>query len=148
MKRHHTLIAATLVAAGIGGFATAAMADCASELNALSKGGGKDATLAPLSDSTTATPQTGGTAKSPDEMAKGGGKDGSKTPMNADPNIAMSGQDAQAQSEGGQTAAAQAQGAAGSGTGSRQAALDEARAALASGDEDACMAAVQRAKGM
>lgn len=146
MKRHHNLIAATLVAAGLGGFATAAMADCASELDALTKGGGKDATLAPMSGSSGATPQTGGTAKNPDEVAKGGGKDGSLTPMGANPDIAMSSQDAQAQSEGGKTAAAQAQGAAGGD--SKQMALDEARAALASGDENACMAALAKAKDM
>lgn len=146
MKRHHNLMAAALVAAGLGGFATAAMADCAAELDAMSKGGGKDATLAPMSGSSGATPQTGGMAKDQGEVAKGGGKDGSLTPMGANPDIAMSSQDAQAQSEGGKTAAAQAQGA--SGSDSRQAALDEARAALASGDENACMAALERAKGM
>ncbi|HVL20768.1 MAG TPA: hypothetical protein VM422_07315 [Amaricoccus sp.] len=141
MKRYH-LIAATLACAG---FATAAAADCAAEIDALAMGGGKDATLAPLGD--TATPQTGGTmAKESGEAAKGAGKDGSLAPMGANPDLATSGQDAQAQSEGGETAAAQAAGASGSDT--RQSALDEARAALAKGDEAGCMAAVEKAKGM
>lgn len=141
MRRFHLLAAALIC----GSFATAAAADCASEIDALAMGGGKDATLAPLSD--TATPQTGGEmAKSPDATAANAGKDGSLTPMGASPDVATSAQDAQAQSEGGKTAAEQAAGA--KGTETRTAALDEARAALAAGDEEGCLAAVEKAKGM
>ena len=141
MRRYH-LIAAAVVC---GCFATAAAADCADEIDTLAMGGGKDATLAPLSE--TATPQTGGEmAKSPEETATNAGKDGSLTPMGTSPDVATSAQDAQAQSEGGKTAAEQAAGA--KGTESRAAALEEARAALAKGDEEACMAAVEKAKGM
>ena len=80
------------------------------------------------------------------ETATSAGKDGSLTPMGTSPDVATSAQDAQAQSEGGKTAAEQAAGA--KGTESRAAALEEARAALAKGDEEACMAAVEKAKGM
>jgi len=143
MKRHH-LIAATLVSAGLG-IATAASADCAAELDAL--GVSKDGTTAPLAEAG-ATPQTGGMAAAPDASAGGVAKDGTNMPLGENADVAMSAEDAQAQSQGGQTAAAQAAGAEGSGEGGKQAAIREARAALASGDEAACMAAVQKAKAM
>jgi hypothetical protein len=171
MRRYH-LIAATIVC---GSFATAAAADCAAEIDALAMDAGKGGALAPMSATTGATPQTGGEAGSADETKANAGKDGSLTPMAADPSVATSAQDAQAQSEGGETAAEQAHqqgegGEAESGAGAegeaasgasagtqaqsataatpRDAALDEARAALAKGDEDACMAAVEKAKAM
>lgn len=145
MKRTRHLIAATIAASGLALFATTASADCAAELDALAnmpKGGA----AAPMAGSG-ATPQTGGEmAKSPDEAAKGAGKDGTLTPMGANPDVATSSQDAQAQSEGGETAASQAAGA--TGADSKQSAIDEARAALAKGDEQGCMAAVEKAKSM
>ena len=145
MKRHYHLIAATLASAGLGLAASAAIADCASELATL-PGTSKAGTAAPLSSG--ATPQTGGMERSPAEAAKGAGKDGTLMPMGADPTVATSAEDAQAQSEGGKTAAQQAAGEAGSGDVTRQGAIDEARAALASGDEKACMAALETAKGL
>lgn len=144
MTRTHHLLAALLVSTGMGAGATAALADCASELDSLTQGAAKNGTMAPLAD--TATPQTGSMAAAPKADTNGTSKDGTGMPMNSNPDVATSGQDAQAQSEGGKTAAAQAMGAGGGDT--RQAALDEARAALAKGDESACMAAVARAKGM
>jgi hypothetical protein len=147
MKRHQTLLAGLAIAVlGAG----AAAADCAQELEALDAGGGeiaKDGTLAPLQD--------GG---------EGGGAAG----------VATSAQDAQAQQEGGETAAAEggagtaddaaavdqaAGGEAASGgepvvgaetaaadAGDRDAAIERARAALAAGDEEGCMAAVEEAR--
>ena len=72
MKRHH-LIAATLVSAGLG-FATAAAADCAAELDSLA-GVSKDGTTAPLAEAArrrrpAAWPRRRTTT------AKGAGKDG------------------------------------------------------------------------
>ena len=59
--------------------------------------------------------------------------------------VAMSGADAQAQQEGQPTAAEQATGAAGDAS-TRDAHIQAARDALAAGDEDACMKAVQAAQ--
>lgn len=137
------LLAAAL---GLGAFAPAAMADCAAELDALAnmpKGGA----AAPMA-SGGATPQAGDTERSPEAAKTGAGKDGSLTPMGESPEVATSSQDAQAQSEGGETAAEQAMGGTDEGGASRQAAIDEARAALANGDEAGCAAALERAKSM
>ena len=84
-----------------------------------------------------------------------------------EPNVAMSGQDADAQQSGGETAAAssgQGTGTSGGSDSSNQMAsgdqmasasgggyddaVKRAEAALASGDEAACLAAVQEARGM
>jgi hypothetical protein len=144
MKRHN-LIAAALLSAGLG-FATTAAADCATELDTLA-GVSKDGTIAPLAER--ATPQTGGMAAAPDDaMAKDAGKAGNLMPMGESADVATSAEDAAAQSAGGETAAAQAAGAEGGGDGGKQAAINEARAALAAGDEAACMAAVEKAKAM
>ena len=75
-------------------------------------------------------------------------KDGSATPLATDPGIATSAQDVEAQQQGGATAAEQAMGEAGSAEGGRDAAIAEAEAALAAGDEAGCMTAVEAAKGM
>ena len=133
---------ALLVAGG-----TAAHADCAADLQALSgetqtsgaEGGGisKDGSLAPLQE------------------PGGGGTDTGTT--------AMSGSDAAAQQAGQPTAAEQASGAGQDSESiaapqsnkseppmpaSRQQALELARAALAQGDEDGCMRALEQARSM
>jgi len=145
MKRN-PLFAGVLVSAAFG-FATMAAADCASDLAQL-PGVSKDASAAPLAPD--ATPQTGGMAASgTQDASKDAGKAGNLMPMGSDPAVATSAEDAQAQSEGGKTAAQQALGDSGtSGDGTRQGAISEARAALASGDENACLAALQKLKGM
>jgi hypothetical protein len=125
---------------------SSAMADCADELAQLTQGVSKDGSLAPLQRSTDATPQTGD-ASGGEEVATGEGevaKTGDTEPLQADPSLATSGQDAQAQSAGGATAAAQAAGAEGN---DKADALARAQAALDSGDEAACMRAVDEAKG-
>ena len=58
----------------------------------------------------------------------------------------MSGADAQAQQEGQPTAAEQAAGSAGADPSAREAHIQAARDALAAGDEDACMMAVEAAQ--
>jgi hypothetical protein len=126
--------------------ASAASADCAAEIAAL--GIAKDGSTAPLA--VPATPQTGGDAApaaTPTSEAGGIAKDGSKAPLGTDPALATSPEDAQAQSQGGKTAAEQAAGAAGGGTGQADA-LARARAALDAGDEAACLQAVEEAKAM
>lgn len=146
---------------------TAAWADCQEELAQLTGGVSKDGSLAPLESAAGAVGQAdhaegagatgqaghGAEGAAAEGSAAGDGevsKDGSTEPLEADPQIATSGQDVAAQQEGGETAAQQAnQGAGGSGDGSgRQAALDRAHAALAAGDEEACMAAVEEARAM
>ena len=144
MKRKY-LIAAALVSTGVA-FAGPALADCAVELDVLA-GVSKDGTTAPLAEG--ATPQTGGMAEAPaEDSAPGAGKDGTMMPMGQSADVATSAEDATAQSQGGETAAAQAAGAEGGDEGGQQAAINEARAALAAGDEEACMAAVEKAKAM
>jgi hypothetical protein len=142
------LISATAIALLVG--ATAASADCREELAAL-EGEGiiKDGSTAPLQEPGEATPQTGGDAAATSTSGEDAGegeiiKDGSEEPLEMDPAVATSGQDAQAQSMGGETAAEQAEGGAG-GT-DRAAALEEARAALEAGDEQGCMEALERAQ--
>lgn len=148
MKRQLLISAA---AAGLLFGATGAWADCAEELAQLEEGVSKDGSMAPLQEEGAATPQTGG------DMAAGGGeaatgegevaKTGETEPLEADPSLATSGQDAQAQSAGGETAAEQAEGSTG-GDGGPAEALARARAALDAGDEAGCMAAVEEAKSM
>lgn len=102
----------------------------------------------------------GGTG-STDAAAAGGeriAKDGSHTPLEdasgQQAGVAMSGADAQAQQEGQPTAAEQATGdhasaghsADAGGQSARDAHVQAARDALAAGDEDACMQAVQAAQ--
>lgn len=145
MTRHRNLIAAALLAGGVG-LGGAAAADCAAELDALA-GVAKDGTAAPLGEAG-ATPQTGAGEAGSAAGSEGVSKDGGTMPLEASPDVATSAEDAQAQSEGGETAAAQAAGAAGGGEETRQTAINQARAALAAGDEAACMEAVERAKAM
>jgi hypothetical protein len=144
MKRHHAILAAS-AALFLG--ATAASADCREELAQLESGVSKDGGLAPLQETTDATPQTGGgEAAGTEAGAEGEGvaKDGSTTPLETDPAIATSGQDAQAQQAGGETAAAQASGEGGS---PQDDAMARAHAALEAGDEEGCMAALEEARG-
>jgi hypothetical protein len=144
MKRHQ-LISAVAAALLIG--ATSAAADCREELARLEGGISKDGSLAPLQSPADATPQAGGAADAEPSAADSGtiAKDGETEPLQTDPSLATSGQDAQAQSQGGATAAEQAAGAAGGPD--RAAAVEQARAALDAGDEAACMEAVKAAKG-
>jgi hypothetical protein len=143
MIRKTLIAAAALALAG-----TAAAADCREELDALSGGGvAKDGTTAPLADSAGATPQTGGGTAAPAEPSSEGiVKEGGMAPLGADPDIATSGQDVAAQQAGGETAAAQATGAEGGGD-PRAQAISRAEAALAAGDEAACLEAVREAQG-
>ena len=103
------LACAAILAFGAG----AAAADCREELAQLSQGLSKDGSRAPLqSGEGNATPQQGASAATGAADTPGVAKDGTEMPVGTDPNLATSPQDAQAQSEGGATAAAQALGAA------------------------------------
>ncbi len=105
-------------------------------------------------DSSASSAASTGTAADGGEIAK----DGSHVPLEdtsgQQAGVAMSGADAQAQQEGEPTAAEQAQveqtsdGAAGTSSdqSARDAHIKAAQDALAAGDEDACMAAVQAAQ--
>jgi hypothetical protein len=146
MAKTSLILAAALALAG-----TSALADCREELAALQgEGVSKEGAMAPLSDTSGATPQTGGdgTAAAPKAAGAGEGvaKDGSQMPLGADPGVATSAQDAQAQQTGGDTAAEQAMGSAGGGD-ARAQAISRAEAALAQGDEEACMEALEEARG-
>ena len=84
-----------------------------------------------------------------DDMAQSEGvaKDGSLAPLEESPgdndDLAMSGQDAEAQQDGQPTASEQAADAAPHGD--RETLLEQARTALAAGDEDACREALDAA---
>lgn len=134
----------------------------------------KDGTLAPLQTeadaaatggaetdmaggTTGASAEAGGTTSGAGSTATGSAeadgeiaKDGSQAPLETGSAVATSAQDAQAQQEGAGTAAEQAGADAASDgdTPERTAALDRARMALESGDEDACMAAVEEARSL
>lgn len=161
------LISAAAAALLLG--ATGASADCREDLAKLTEGVSKDGSMAPLQESSSVATQDmdkeaaskaaegsdtamGGTAAMGSETASTDSdqsgevaKDGTEEPLNADPDLATSGQDAQAQSEGGETAAEQAM--AGDGSEDRDAAIARAQAALDAGDEAACMEALEEAKG-
>ncbi|GGF53564.1 hypothetical protein GCM10011402_01970 [Paracoccus acridae] len=112
---------------------------------------------APDGSTSTDTAATGATSTDT-AAAEGEGiaKDGTHTPLEdasgQQAGVAMSGADAQAQQEGQPTAAEQAgqvSGGSSAGTGDqsvRDAHIQAARDALAAGDEDACMQAVQAAQ--
>ena len=94
--RFHRLMLAT--AAGLALGVGAAAADCREELAALTGGGAKDGSMAPLSgEAGGATPQTGGDGMAAEAPAEGVAKDGSATPLATDPGIATSAQDVEAQ---------------------------------------------------
>jgi hypothetical protein len=140
MKRYVLLLASAALALG----SNVALADCAEELARLQGGISKDGTHAPLEDAAAATPQQGAEASA--EATGQPAKDGSGTPLGADPDVAASAEDAQAQSQGGQTAAAQAAGETGGGGAANADALARAQAALDAGDEAGCMSALEEAK--
>jgi hypothetical protein len=141
MKRYVLLLASAALALG----SNVALADCAEELARLQGGISKDGTHAPLEDAAAATPQQGAEASAGAEATGQPAKDGSGTPLGADPDVAASAEDAQAQSQGGQTAAAQAAGETGGGAANADA-LARAQAALDAGDEAGCMSALEEAK--
>lgn len=142
-----------------------AQADCAAEIARLTagedtSGGGisKDGSLAPLEGAADAAAVGDAAASAATDMSPpadndagdgaGIAKDGSHVPLetagSAQPGIAMSGADAQAQQEGRPTAAEQAAGDTPDGS-SRDIHIQAARDALAGGDEDACMRAIEAA---
>lgn len=166
MKTHTLLIACVLLAAG-----TAAQADCASDLAALSTGAeegelAKDGTHVPLGNASSAAPAASAEAGS--EMAEGDAagdqaaaeanklaKDGSTAPLEAAGEgtpVATSGQDIAAQQAGEPTAAEQAEADGEGGTeempSTRAGAIEKARTALAAGDEEACMTALEHARSL
>ncbi len=174
--KYHLTLAASCVFCALG--AVAAQADCAADLARMTGAAGaeegisKDGSLAPLQGAdtgTAATPaettpaettpaeatQTGDAAAGATEgAAEGIAKDGTHTPLE-DPGgqdqagIAMSGQDAQAQQQGEATAADQAAaGATPSGGADRDALIESARTALAAGDEEACLKALEQAAAL
>lgn len=145
MKPIHTgvLGAAMLVLTSL-----TAHADCAADLAAMTghaahNGGiSKDGSLAPLESAKSAAAAGADTAAAP-AAPKGEGiaKDGTHAPLEGpsgpQPGVAMSGADARAQQDGRPTAAEQAAGAVGGSA--RDTHLEKARAALDTGDEEACM---------
>jgi len=145
MRFERLMLTATAVLALSAGVATA---NCEQELAALTGGGAKDGAMAPMAGETAATPQTGGDGMAAEAPADGVVKDGGAMPMAADPGVATSAQDAQAQQQGGATAAEQAMGEAGGAEDARSAAMAKAQAALGAGDEAGCMAALEEAKAM
>lgn len=176
MKRHVTFLASCAVVA-LGATAVHAdCADELAQLSAGAEGGiSKDGSTAPLqteadaaagatgaagtttgtaSETTAgATGTTSGSGSTASGSAEADGevaKDGSTAPLETGSAVATSGQDAQAQQDGQATAAGQAGVTTGpaSDSAERTAALDRARAALESGDEEACMAAVEEARSM
>lgn len=123
MKRHIV----TTTAAALLALTAPAVADCAAELEKL-----RGAALAG---------ESGQAEAGSGEVIK----DGSVAPLETDDTLATSGQDIEAQQEGGDTAAMEAREGDDPG---RQEALDRAQAALDAGDEDACMAALEEARAM
>lgn len=121
----------------------AAFAGCQEELASLEAGVAKDGTTAPLDSP--ATPQTGGEAATK-TTGEGLAKDGATAPLATSPDVATSGQDAQAQQQGGATAAQQAVGGAVPAASPKSQAIARAHDALKAGDEEACMKAVEEAK--
>lgn len=149
---------------GEAGMAAAASTAAAPDAGT-TEGIAKDGSLAPLetpdADSATtaaagsAAPDTGnadGATGATDGAAEGDiAKDGSLAPLeetDAEPGteVAMSGQDVQAQQEGEPTASEQAEAAIPEGD--RDGLVEEARTALAAGDEDACLAAIEKIEAM
>lgn len=129
------------------------------------KGIAKDGSLAPLetpdadtSAATNTTAETPDAASSDASEATADGKiakDGSLAPLEgteaeAGTEVAMSGQDVQAQQDGEPTAAKAAEAAASNAkpTADREGLMEEARTALAAGDEEACRAAVEQIDAM
>lgn len=116
------------------GFAGSAYANCADELARL-----EGVTSDPATDMATAD---GATAPAHDNKIA---KDGTTAPLESEPgtstDTAMSGQDVAAQQEGAPTAAEEAAMPASD----HDEAIEDARAAIAKGDEAACLEAIGRA---
>lgn len=115
--------------------------------------GDASGTTASSSAATGTGSATGTTGSDTGTMAQGEvSKDGKTMPLaegegGGDPNLAMSGQDAQSQQQGGGTAATgQQTAAAGSGSSGMSDALQRAQTALSAGNEAECMQAVEEAK--
>lgn len=146
MKRLHILLPLAAFMTMAGG----AYADCREDLAQMQPGVSKDGSRAPLAEGTGGTPQTSDNQPATgmgDASASGEGvaKDGTQMPLATDPGVATSADDAQAQQQGGGTAAEVAGGEAGEPT-SAASVLEEAQAALDRGDEAACLEALERAK--
>ncbi|WP_347137985.1 hypothetical protein [Paracoccus sp. SSK6] len=131
---------------------TAANDATASTGAAADSGTAADTDSAAAGDSTAGASGATSGAASTDTAAAGDGggiaKDGTHTPLEGadgqQPGVAMSGADAQAQQEGKPTASEQAAGSAGGSD--RDMHIEQARAALAAGDEAACMKHLEEAK--
>ena len=139
MKRLHILLPVAALMAMAGG----ALADCREDLAQMRQGISKDGSQAPLAEGTSGTPQASDSQPAAEmDAASGEGlaKDGTHMPLATDPGVATSAEDAQAQQQGGGTAAEVASGAA------SPSALEEAQSALDRGDEAACRDALDRAK--
>ncbi|CAM3127511.1 hypothetical protein PANO111632_04645 [Paracoccus nototheniae] len=145
---------------GDAGMATEASTTAAPEAGT-TEGIAKDGSLAPLetpdADPAATAAAAGeasaeGTAESTNGSAAAAAdgdiaKDGSLAPLeqtDAEPGteVAMSGQDVQAQQEGEPTASERAEAA--TPEGDRDGLVEEARTALAAGDEEACLAAIEK----
>ncbi|SEO09888.1 hypothetical protein SAMN04489859_103446 [Paracoccus alcaliphilus] len=154
MKTGTKLMAAGAIWALTAGLASA---DCAADLAALenqadgeTEGIAKDGSLAPLEDGG-AVNDGSEAAASDEEAGEGVARDGTPAEFQEGGNdeqtgadLAMSGDDAQAQQEGAPTAVEQA----GDASGDRDAAIERARAALAAGDEEACREALDEAAAL
>ncbi|WP_424929329.1 hypothetical protein [Amaricoccus tamworthensis] len=134
MKRGMT---AAVALASVLGLGTPALADCEAELERLTGQGGaeagiaKDGSMAPLDTDAVETGDGSG-AEAVGADGEGIAKDGSETPLETDvSNIATSGQDAAAQQGAGGLSKKQSD------------ALARAETALAAGDEEACMGALE-----
>jgi len=151
MNGYYT-IAASVAICAFSSFA--AQADCAAEIakiegeaGASTEGISKDGSLAPLQDGSDTTQGQQAPAPAAQSSTETVAKDGTEVPLAGQGNIdktnqAMSGADAQAQQEGKPTAA---QEAASDASGADDP-LSQARAALAAGDEEACMKALEATK--
>ena len=128
---------------------TAASADCASELAALSGGAAEPGAVPSLTPEGAASAEASGAAAGGEAIAKDGSLAPLEQPSAEGGDVAgraMSGDDAAAQQAGEPTAAEQAEGSGNAAT--RDGALERARAALAAGDEAACMDALAEARSM
>lgn len=146
---------------GMGAETGASMAPKAESVEGIAK----DGSLAPLESPDADTgAATDTTADAPDAVSSDASeatadgeiaKDGSLAPLEgteaeAGTEVAMSGQDVQAQQDGEPTAAKAAEAAASDAqpTADREGLMEEARTALAAGDEEACRAAVEQINAM
>ncbi|TBN42814.1 hypothetical protein EYE42_04685 [Paracoccus subflavus] len=93
-----------------------------------------------------AAPTDGASAEGGEGIAKDGSHVPLETAGGAQPGVAMSGADAQAQQEGEPTAAEQAAEGATDSQSTREVHIQAARDALAAGDEETCMKAIEAAE--